>query len=330
MHKVSRENRLRPILVATYLLAVFAGFLYFNFRLTVEWVALMLFVAALVLGKGMQFLRDWGVFVLVLLAWQLITPVATQFGFPWHLTELIAADKFLFNGTVPAAWLQVHLHHPGILEPWDVFAATIYMSHFLMPLVCGFLLWMASRETYRNFAISFVLLAFAGFVTYIVYPSVPPHMASQPLKHIHGIYVVAAGGHVYLPGVQNLFQVTLAHWFSPYHGYVSLTWMGLTFLNLHYDPVAEIPSEHAAFPMLFFLFLRHQFGRPAYWVLLYIAAVLFTILYLGMHWVIDAIIGFMYAGAVYLVVMHAAPAALHRVRSGVGESRIRAAKFEEV
>ena len=323
------SKRLRPVLLALYFLAVSAGFLYFNFRLTVEWVAVMLFVAALVAGRGLQFLRDWSVFIVVLLAWQFTSPLATQFGFPWHLQELIAADKFLFAGTVPAAWLQEHLHHPGVVEPWDVFAATIYMSHFLMPLVCGFLLWMADRSTYRKFAVSFVLLACAGFVTYIVYPTVPPHLASQPLIHVGGIYEVAAGGHVYLPGVQNLFQVTLAHWFSPYHGYVSLTWMGLNILNLHYDPVAEIPSEHAAFPLLFFLFLRHQFGRPAYLVLLYIGAMLFAILYLGMHWFIDALIGFLYAGAVYLVVMHAAPAAITWVRYHWTVPAIRVPKPEE-
>jgi membrane-associated phospholipid phosphatase len=290
------------------------GFFYFNFRLTIEWVAVLLFTAALLYGRGVQFLRDWSVFVVVLLAWQFTSPLATDFGFPWHLQELIAADKLLFAGKVPALWLQQHLYHPGVLEPWDVLAAIVYMSHFLMPLVCGFLLWLADRDIYRKFAISFVLLAFAGFLTYILYPSVPPHMASQPLKHVNHVYVLAAGGYVYLPGVRNLFQVTLAHWFSPYHGYVSLTWKGLNLLNLRYDPVAEIPSEHAAFPLLFFLYLRHQFGRPAYLVLPYIAAILFAVLYLGMHWFIDVVIGFIYAAAAYGVVMHAAPAAVTWIR----------------
>ena len=309
-------QRSKPVIAATYVAVVAVGLLYFNFRLTVEWIVVILFGAALLYGRGVDFLRDWSVFLLVLLAWQFSSPLATDFGFPWHLEELIRADKFLFAGSVPAAVLQKYLYHPGVLEPWDVLAAGVYMSHFLMPLVCGFLLWMANRAMYRRFALSFVLLAFAGFLTYIVYPSVPPHLASQPLKHIHNIYVAAPGGHVYLPGVQNLFQVTIAHWFSPYHGYVSLTWMGLNVLNLHYDPVAEIPSEHAAFPLLFFLYLRRQFGWPAYFVLPYIAVVVFAILYLGMHWFIDALVGFLYAVMAYAVVMHVAPAFIKRTRYG--------------
>ncbi|GAC1519957.1 MAG: hypothetical protein NVS2B16_26710 [Chloroflexota bacterium] len=325
---VEAKLRLRTLLVVLYILAVSAGFLYFNFRLTVEWVAVILFSAALLYGRGMQFLRDWSVFILVLLAWQLTSPLATTFGFPWHLHELIDADKFLFHGIVPAVWLQQHLYHPGIVEPWDLLAATIYMSHFLMPLLCGFLLWLTNRDLFRKFAIAFVVLALAGFATYIVYPSVPPHLASQPLKRVGNIYVVAAGGHVYLPHVQNLFQVIAGHWFSPYHGYVSLTWKGLDLLKLKYDAVAEIPSEHAAFPMLFFLFLRRQFGRPAYLVLVYIALVLFSILYLGMHYSIDAIIGFIYAGIAFALVMHVAPALAAWVRRPV-VSAIQTSRPEE-
>lgn len=307
-------RRLRHILVALYLVAVSGALIYFNFRLTVEWVAVILFGAALFYGKGRQFVRDWSVFFIVLVAWQFTSPLATDFGFPWHLTELIDFDKLVFGGNVAPVWLQHHLYHPGLVEPWDVVAAAIYMSHFMTPMLCGFALWLTNRELFRKFAIAFIVLAFAGFITYIVYPSVPPHMASQPLKHVHGIYVIARGGHVYLPGhVVNLFQVTAGHWFSPYHGYVSLTYHGFNFLNLHYDQVAEIPSEHAAFPMLFFLFLRRQFGRYAYLVLLYIAAVLFTILYLGMHYFVDAIIGYIYAVTAFTLVVYAVPAAMARM-----------------
>jgi hypothetical protein len=308
-------RRLRPFAVALYIAIISGTLLYFNFRINIEWVAVILFGAALFYGKGRQFVLDWSVFLIVLLAWQFASTLATDFGFPWHVTELIDFDKLVFGGTVPAVWLQQRLHHSGVVEPWDIFAAGIYMSHFLTPLVCGFALWITNRELFRKFAVAFVALACAGFVTYVVYPSVAPHMASQPLKHVGNIFVVAAGGHVYLPGhVQNLFQVTAGHWFSPYHGYISLSWKGLNILNLHYDPVAEIPSEHAAFPVLFFMFLRIQFGRYAYLALLYIAGVLFSILYMGMHYFLDALVGYIYAITVFVLVMHVAPAVAAQIR----------------
>jgi hypothetical protein len=310
-----RYRRARPAILGLYVLLVAAGFLYFNLRLTVEWVAIILFVAAILSGRARLFVRDWGVFIAVLLAWQLVSPLASRFNFPWHLQELINGDKLMFAGTVPTVWLQQHLYHPGHLEPWDVFAATMYMLHFLAPLLAGFALWMANRALFGKFALTFVIVAVAGFATYILYPAVPPWMAAWSLVSEHGQYAASWGwvhghwaydpakGQVYLPGVRNLFNDIASRWYNPYHGTIFFP-----FLHLHYDNVAAIPSEHAMYPMLFFLFLRRQFGRPAYLVLLYIAGLLFSITYLGQHYVIDAVIGFAYAIAGYALVMHVAPA----------------------
>jgi membrane-associated phospholipid phosphatase len=317
----ARYRQVMPVILALYVLCVVIGFLYLNMRLTVEWVAAILLVAALLTGRMTLFIKDWGVFIAVLLAWQVTSPLATRFSFPWHLQVLIDADRFLFFGHVPSLWLQQHLYHKGTLEPWDVLAAAMYMLHFLSPLLAGFVLWIANRDLFGKFAVTFVLCAFAGFVTYILFPAVPPWMAAQPLVHVGNEYLypwVAAahypGGlhaawqhaHRYLPGVQNLFNVDASNWYNPYHGTISLT-----FLHLHYDSVAAIPSEHAMYPLLFFLFLRRQFGRPAYLALVYIALLLFSITYLGQHYVIDAIVGFAYASAGYVLVMHVYP----RVRS---------------
>lgn len=75
-------RRAMPFILAVYVVAVAATFLYFNMRLTVEWVAIILFVAALLSGRGLLFLRDWGVFIAVLLAWQLTSPLATRLPSP--------------------------------------------------------------------------------------------------------------------------------------------------------------------------------------------------------------------------------------------------------
>jgi membrane-associated phospholipid phosphatase len=304
-----RYRRLMPLILALYVLAVAAAFLYLNMRLTVEWVAIILFVAAILSGRALLFVRDWGVFIAVLLAWQLASPLATNFSFPWHLTQLIDADKLMFFGTVPTVWLQQHLYHPDKLEPWDVFAATMYMLHFLAPLAAGFALWLTNRDLFRKFAITFVIVALAGFATYIIYPAVPPWMAAYHLVRSGNQYVVNSAGHVYLPGVVNLFDAIFKHWYNPYHGTIFFS-----ALHLKYDQVGAIPSEHAMYPMLFFLFLRRQFGRWAYLSLIYIAGVLFSITYLGQHYLIDAVVGFVYAFAGYALVMHAVPAVVRLYR----------------
>lgn len=319
---ISTYRRSVPIVLAVYIVAVAAVMLYFNMRLTIEWVAIILLGAAVLSGRALLFVRDWGVFIAVLMAWQLTSPLATRFSYPWHLQELINADKLLFFGRVPPLWLQQHLYHPGVLEPWDVFAATMYMLHFLTPLAAGFLLWMTNRKLFQKYALTFVLVAVAGFITYILYPAVPPWLAAKhlvmsgqqykiPYVNLHGRWVEDVHrGHVYLPGVQNLFATIMSGWYNPYKG--TILFSGLH--SFKYDNVAAIPSEHAMYPMLWFLFLRRQFGRWAYLGLLYIVGLLFSITYLGQHYMIDAIVGFAYAGVGYALVMHAFPATM-RVRN---------------
>jgi hypothetical protein len=307
-----------PYVLALYIAAVAAGFIYFNLRLTVEWVAIVLFVAAILSGRALLFIRDWGVFIVVLLAWQMTSGFATRFGFPWHIQEPIAADRLLFGGTVPALWLQQHLYRPGSLQVWDVASAVFYLLHFLAPLLAAFLLWMTNRALFRRFTVAYVLVMLGGFLTYILYPAVPPWMAGQPLVHVGnqydypwvaqshfpgGLHAAWAQAHVYLPGVQNLFNVIMGHWYNPYEG--TIFFAGL---HMQYDPVGAIPSEHVADPVLFMLFLRRQFGRWAYLSGLYIAGILFSITYMGQHYVIDAILGAAYATGGYLLVMHLWPA----------------------
>jgi membrane-associated phospholipid phosphatase len=295
-------SRRRLIALAIYIAVVIGAFLYFNIPLLVEWVALILLVGAVIAGRAELFFRDWGAFLAALLAWQFTAPVATQLSQPWHLQELIDADRFLFHGTVPTAWLQAHLYHPGVLEPWDVFAGVMYSLHFVTPLIVGFVLWLTNRPLFQKFALAFVLVAIAGFSTYIIYPAVPPWFAAHHLIHWHHMYFRSAHGRVYLPGVRNLFDAIAHNWYNPYNGQITIG-----FLHQHIDQIGAMPSQHAAFPFLCFLFLRRQFGRWAYLSLLYIAGITFSIVYLGQHYVIDALVGFVYAAAGYAVVMHLMP-----------------------
>lgn len=324
MRSTPRHGSAAYFILVPYLAVVVAVFLYFNMRFNVEWVALVLFGAAVLTGKARLFLLDWGVFFVVLLAWQVSSGLATTFGFSWHLTELIAADRLMFAGHVPAVWLQQRLYHPNHLEPWDVLAASMYMLHFLAPLVAGFLIWLANRDLFRKFAATFVLVALAGFATYIVYPAVPPWMAGNPLVQVGHQYATCYGAHAwlnsvefackhphrYLPGVKNLFNVIMNGWYNPYNGRIFLP-----LVQIHYDQVAAMPSEHAAYPMLFYLFLRRQFGRVGHLALIYLALVLFSITYLGQHYVIDAFVGMAYAVVGYALIMHGLPRLLARLQA---------------
>jgi membrane-associated phospholipid phosphatase len=74
------------------------------------------------------------------------------------------------------------------------------------------------------------------------------------------------------------------------------------FFKLTGDAVAAFPSEHAAFPLLEYLALRAAIERRARPFLAWIAFVLFAIVYLGEHWVTDAIAGYVFALAIWAFV----------------------------
>jgi membrane-associated phospholipid phosphatase len=63
-----------------------------------------------------------------------------------------------------------------------------------------------------------------------------------------------------------------------------------------------MPSLHAAYPWLFFLFACRLWGTRGWLVILYPAAVFFAVVYLGHHYVADVIGGIVYASASYALV----------------------------
>ena len=52
-------------------------------------------------GRTRLFLRDWLPFVVIFLAYELMRGIADDAGFPVHVTDVIAAERWLFAGTIP-------------------------------------------------------------------------------------------------------------------------------------------------------------------------------------------------------------------------------------
>lgn len=302
-------RKIMPYVVIGYI-AVFAiSFFLLNFRLSVEWVAIALMGAATLTGRIKSFFRDWGVFIAAVIAWQVTDGLALRFNFPWHVNDMIDADRWMFrpvlNGQIPTIWLQKQLFHNGLLSWYDVMSVVLYSLHFLLPLGAGFILWLVNRDLFHKYAIAFIVAAIAGFATYIVYPAVPPWMAAQYASHCVGNFACYK-----LPGdpmpvigwVWNVWSHTMAQWMTTSQGNV-----GFAQFTMGYDQVGAVPSEHVMFPTLVFLFFRRQFGKLGYLMVPYTLLVLFSVVYMGQHYVIDGIVGALYAVVVYIAVMKLFP-----------------------
>ena len=213
------------------------------------------------------------------------SPLDPELGATAHLVEPLRADSALFGGRIPTAWLQQHLYTPGTAHWYDLLTVVVYFSHFVVSLGLAVVLWGGAYRIFRRFLATLVTLTTAALITYAVYPAAPPWMAS-----LNG----------YLPttrpeGIVRVVPDTLAHLGG--HTVNSAIERGEAYAN----PVAAIPSLHAAIPLMLLLFFWPLVGR---WLRLalvtYTALMAFTLVYGGEHYVVDVLIGWLYATAALL------------------------------
>ena len=262
-------------LVAAVIVALFLG----NVSLTPDIILLVLFLAAIVFGQALRFLRDWLPFIGLLLVYESLRGIADDLGAVAHTGDLIAAESAIFGGHVPTLVLQ-QAWWQGSASWYDVFFTILYFMHFVLPLVCAFWLWVRRPPVYWQFISSLIVLCLSGFVTYILFPATPPWLAARQGE---------------LDPVVKVIDQTLM--LFPNHMTISSFYH-----NLNPNPVAAMPSLHAAFPWLVFLIIKQELGKRAWPLLWYCLALWTGIVYMGEHYIIDAVAGVMYATAAYAAV----------------------------
>jgi len=228
-------------------------------------------------NQGLALVKRLSPFVLILLVYDSFRGIADSLNANVNFTSMIKADEWLF-GSLPTSTLQ-HWLWNGQVKWYDFVFYAPYLLHFVIPVGLAILVWKL-RESYYWRAISmYVVLSFMGFLTYLFYPAAPPWMASN-LGYIEPIERVSS--HVWFAFGLNDFPSFYAK-ISP-------------------NAVAAVPSLHAAYAALFSMIVFKLFGKK--WGLLsliYPVILSVGIVYQGEHYVIDAILGYIYAvGAYYL------------------------------
>lgn len=295
--RARRRRLLLGVVVAFVLFVALAGVPTGREWLTL-WVLVTLFAAVggdVVVWRR-AVVRDWLPLMAVLFTYDLLRGLAneiggTLFGLPrWfsnpsnkvsvaraHLLEPLHADRWLFDGQVPTVWLQQHLYTPGVAHWWDRVAVVVYLSHFLVSLVLAIVLWCVNYKLFRPYLAALVTLTLVTLSTYVLYPAAPPWMAGLNDK---------------LPHVDRVVQATLSVLGSETVN--TAVEKGAAYSN----PVAAMPSLHAAIPMMLAVFF---WARARVWVrvllLSYALAMAATLVYTGEHYVADVLLGWLYAGA---------------------------------
>ncbi len=244
----------------------------------------LFFVAAilitLVLGRSKQFILDWSIPVILLLSYDYLRGLVPKLTQVVNIYPMIYFDQVIF-GSLPTNSLQASLYSEGVVSWYDYLGTALYMSHFIVPLLIGFIFWLKDKEYFRNYFFALLVLTYAAFFTYILYPAMPPWMAAQKgiipevAKIIDKVFINLPRS-VDLPSVYEFVGVNL---------------------------VAAVPSLHAAYPLLAMCFLVRKFKFKGLFILPYLLSIWFSIVYFGEHYVFDIVIGAVYAIIAFILVI---------------------------
>ena len=271
-----REHPLAFYLRTVVLAAIFGLFVVERNFWTPDTLVMGLLVAALVFGKVRAFLYRFVPFIGLLLVYDSFRSIADVLNGSVHYLPMVEFDRFIFGGTLPTVWLQ-HLWWHGHVSWYDFYFYFFYTIHFLAPLLVALLMWWKRDKLYWTYMWGFIILSFAGFITYVIFPAAPPWMASQN-GYIEPIHRISSDIWSAM-GVTNFSQI---------------------YNNLSANEVAAVPSLHAAYPTLMLLFMARAFGwRRVWWLAFYPVSLWIGIVYLGEHYVFDAILGIGYAWGAY-------------------------------
>jgi membrane-associated phospholipid phosphatase len=231
-----------------------------------EMALAFLVILAVINPQVRVFVIDIAPFILLLFSYDTLRNFADNFALTdVHVTSLIHTERSLFGGALPGYWIQQHLWNKPYTPLLDTVANTLYLSHFLTPLVVSAALWRRRRSEYWAFAFGLLALSYAAFVTFVLFPAAPPWWATR---------------HGFLYGT----PITLNHFV-----------VSERIVSAGPNPVAAMPSLHTAYPTYIALVCLAVWGRKAWPIIFLPMAVAFSTFYLGHHWIIDAFGGATYA-----------------------------------
>jgi len=204
-----------------------------------------------------------------------------------HVCDLRAIDMRIASATVGGERVSVHdwlqLHSATAL---DLIFAVPYGTFIYVAIGFAIYLYVKDYERMRLFGWAFLVVNLAGFVTYHLYPAAPPWYFHQ-----HGCGVDLAAHASEGPNLARVDALLGMHYFHSFYGRAS-------------DVFGAVPSLHVSYPLMIALFGWPVLRWPGR---IFIVAFLLTMaggaVYLDHHWILDVVLGAIYAVAVYALVM---------------------------
>jgi len=181
---------------------------------------------------------------------------------------LIKLDKLIF-GVNPVLWAE-KFYNPILTEIFSF----CYLNFFWYSFTLGLLLYFGKNyNEFRTAMIGIVLLFYAGYFLYIIFPTIPPRIMLKPYftKHLDGAFITKLS--------DRIVNVSFA------------------------TSRAAFPSLHCGNTLLTLIY-AFKYKRPYFYIFLPIGiGLILGTVYLRHHYVVDIFAGF----ALAIIVFFAAP-----------------------
>ena len=227
-------------------------------------------------------LYDWLPLLVILAVYDVVRSHATSLIERAHLEPMIWFDELIGFGTAWTVRLQDALFDAQHPHWYDYLLLIVYSSHFVTAITVGAVVYFVARARFTRYVLTFLVCSLAGFATYVIFPAIPPWMASEQgaLPHTYRA-VDVIWSHIGLDFLANVFSG------DPKYS----------------NPVGALPSLHAAYPLILVL-LFWSIAGPKVRVLLvaYTVAMAFALTYFAEHYIFDIVIGYVYAVAAVWIV----------------------------
>ncbi len=196
-----------------------------------------------------------------------------------HTWPHVDLDVWVGGGATPTEHLQQWLWTPGSPRAWDFAAWVVYQSHFVAPLLVAAAMWGLRHRLARRYVLGLATLSWMALATYWLYPAQPPWMVARDgmIGDLDRI-VPQVWREVGIERAARVFETNRS-----------------AGSNRFANPVAALPSLHAAFPMLIAAFLWGMRRWLDVLLAAYTLAMGVTLVYTGEHFTFDILLGWVYA-----------------------------------
>lgn len=264
---VSMLSRLVLLVLAV---AVFGGAHFIGISTAYRWGAALLasilaFFACWRRGGG----RAWVVLIVGLSLFLEVRAVADNVGFPVHTNDVVRLERILCSGLVPTHVLQRLFFDPGRFGPLDYCSVLIHWSYFIMPYLVLIAVWLRQpQETHRPAGL-LTTVFMLSLVIYTLLPATPPWLAAAQQGAPTVYRIIEFVGRPMSPEMYDRVVQSIA---DP-------------------NPIAALPSVHFAVTFALFVYPMARRSRWAWAGAAYSLAMLWSLVYLGEHYVVDCLLG---------------------------------------